>query len=457
MEEQIGALHEQAMEILALETRLATLRQKYNRLREELSPYTMQMDLITFPSTIATPILRCPEDILYMIFHLYLAQGHQQIRTLLLVCKGWNQFVMNTPKLWARLHIVDAYDLFTLRTRRSKKPYISACMERSCNLKLDVILDLENFPNQFTLAQQEITACALDVLPKFQHQHFRRLFDNETSYFIAENYTIQMEKALEHLLGPQGKHLERWGMLNLTLPSTLVDNIRERIWRSLVNVTPNLVAFEIRNAPESWDRVSMGLLGPHFLDLSAAKKVTLHMAKPISYFHFSPAMLERLTIMFEDLSDLNDLNHLTKLRELHLCGRVDFTPLQMESLSITLPRLQRLVLSGYYKSLALVKFELPKLEVLTLRFNGALPPLPEVSPMQIDFYCHAISGPEDISQNNINGIDILLYSYPAIRTLTIRKTLQAAALDVIATRKAMKKLPNLTRLIIKENGSWLHV
>jgi hypothetical protein len=189
-------------------------------------------------------------------------------------------------------------------------------------------------------------------------------------------------------------------------------------------------------------------------DLSAAKKVTLHIAKPISCFDLSPAVLECLVIMFEDLSNLNELNHLTRLRELHLCGKIDFTPSQMESLSITLPRLQHLTLSGHFKSLAPVKFELPKLENLTLKFKGVLPPLPEVSPMQIDCSCHAISGPEEILQNNINGLDILLYSYPAIRTLTIRKPLQAAALNVIATRKAMKKLPNLTHLVIKD-GSWL--
>lgn len=462
MRQQIDALHKQAMEIVTLETRLATLRQKYNRLRE-LSPYldtTMQMDLATLPSTnvtIAAPIHRCPADILYMIFHLYLAQDHQQIRILLLVCKDWNQFVMNSPKLWARLHIVDAYDLFSLRTRHSKKSYISACMERSCNLKLEVKLYLQNFPDQFTLAREEFTKCALDVIPKAQHQEFQRIFDNGPSYFTAKNYTIQVEQALERLVGPRGEHLKRWGMLNLTLPTTLFNNIRERIWRSLVNVTPSLAVFEIRNPPASWDGAFSGFPEAPYPDLSAAKKVTLHVAKPISHFHLSPAVLEHLIIMFENLSSLNELNHLTRLRELHLCGKVDSDPPQMDSLVITLPRLQRLVLSGHYKSLALVKFGLPKLENLTLKFKGVLPPLPEVSPTEIVCDCHAISGPEDILQNDINGLDILLYSYPAIRTLTIRKPLQAAALNVVATRKAMKKLPNLTRLIIKEDGSWLHV
>jgi hypothetical protein len=461
----MDTLHKQAMEIAVVETRLAALRQEYNRLREELSPYidtTMQIDSVkvTLPSTnvtIAAPIHCCPQDILYMIFDFSLARDHQQIRTLLLVCKDWYYFVMNSPKLWTRLQIMDAYDLFDLKTRRSKESYILACMKRCCNLKLDVRLDLQNFPDQFSLAREEITTCALDVLPKAQHQQFRELFDDGSVYFTSKHYTTQMEQALERLVGPQGKHLERWGMLSLILPTTSFDDIRERIWRSLVNVTPNLAAFEIRNPPESWDGVFPGLPEALYPDLSAAKKVILHIAKPISCFHLSPTVLERLVIKFKSLSNLNELNHLTRLRQLHLYGQVDLTPPQTDSISITLPRLRRLILSGHYKSLVLVKFELPKLENLTLRFNEALPPLPEVSPQEIDCDCYAISGSEDILQNNINGLDTLLYSYPAIRTLTIRKPLQAAALNVIATRKAMKKLPNLTRLVIKEDGSWLHV
>jgi hypothetical protein len=83
--QQINTLQKQKMEIVALETRLATLRQNYNRLREELSPYldtrlTMQMGLVTIPSTnvtIAAPIHHCPQDILYMILDFYLARDHQ--------------------------------------------------------------------------------------------------------------------------------------------------------------------------------------------------------------------------------------------------------------------------------------------------------------------------------------------------------------------------------------------
>jgi F-box-like len=280
VKQQMDTLHKQAMEIAVVETRLAALRQEYNRLREELSPYlhtTIQMDSAkaTHPFTnvtIGAPIHCCPQDILYVIFAFYLARDHQQIRTLLLVCKDWNYFVMNSPKLWTRLHIMDAYDLFDLKTRRSKESYILACMERSCDLKLDVRLDLQNFPDQFFLAREEIIACALDVLPKAQHQQFRELFDDGPLYFTAKHYTTQMERALERLVGPQGKHLERWGMLNLILPATSCDNIRERIWRSLVNVTPSLAAFEIRNPPESWDGVFPGLPEALYPDLSAAKK-----------------------------------------------------------------------------------------------------------------------------------------------------------------------------------------
>jgi hypothetical protein len=161
---QIQQLDEQEARIVELEVELSQLRNAHAELERNLAPYridapfenitSIQRIPLELSQVEIPPIHRCPDEILCLIFEKYviIPDYHPYIRCILLVCRRWYTLVTNTSKLWARIDI-SGLDLFDIGSRKSRFPYIFACLNRSKNLPLTVDLDMRDLSHSNYIAE----------------------------------------------------------------------------------------------------------------------------------------------------------------------------------------------------------------------------------------------------------------------------------------------------------------
>jgi hypothetical protein len=324
------------------------------------------------------PIHRCPNEILIQIFNYYLEPFHHyHIRRLLLVCKRWHSIVMRTKKLWARIEIDNAVDLFGIETKTSLVPYVDACFERSQDLTLDVDLNLEDFPDLDEYITTSLYTCAKSII---DYPHPRSVLSNlddirwncSSQWYESESKTI-----LNSLFGTKSRHLVRYHKLVLHLPydddkSAMIIAIRSS------GPFPNLKYLEVHNLHKSKS---------FFQDSSFPSVETIKLDEdvPLTNLAVSRTSIRHLEIGFDlQLSHLAELSSFTQLHKLVL-HLPEFGPRRDETyrISINLQYLAELTISGLHPWLRQVDFNLPSLNLLELGFESSFLGLPKVHPRRI--------------------------------------------------------------------------
>jgi F-box-like len=331
-------------EVAELEEELASFRIE-DRGRNILLPRAMDT------SKILPPIDRLPVEILCLTFERYLISRHPSIRILLLVCKRWNQIISTTPRLWARIEVGDAFELFDFYDLKSRLPYISACIERSGDALLDVELDMRRLPTREGYIKAEMERVALSLLEDDEIDAALDII-NEQSYTAISPFP-QLDAAIQLLIGQDCSSLKRWRTLRIQFPH----NTQARVtWEALTGDTTNLTTIHLENVSTHWV-VANKLLSFGGVNLSRIQRMSLDEAIPIHHFSVSPKVLQHLKISVDGtLQSIEKLSSFPLLCTLDLSCQEDYdeddspkTP--TPSLSIHLPQLKKLVISGEYFNL----------------------------------------------------------------------------------------------------------
>jgi hypothetical protein len=128
---QQDALRELENRIFTLEAELISARNEHNRVQ----------DRILLLQAWRSPVRRLPREILTLIFEYHPDDQQQRNGALMLVCKLWNEVVMNTPWLWSNI-------ILTLDSIEKVRPvwkYAHSCIEKSRGSLLDIFLDAQEF------------------------------------------------------------------------------------------------------------------------------------------------------------------------------------------------------------------------------------------------------------------------------------------------------------------------
>ena len=179
------------------------------------------------------------------------------------------------------------------------------------------------------------------------------------------------------------------------------------------------------------------------VDLSRIQRMSLGGTIPVHHFSVSPKVLQHLEISVDfALKSIEKLSSFPLLRTLGLSCEEDYdeddspkapTP----PLSIHLPELKKLVISGEYYSLKRINFDLPALQVLVVR-GADVYQLPKVSPQHIHWKDqYPKFGDEDRAIKAINTLVLLSKS---IRTLTVGEKHRTSFLMAVALSKAKRWL-----------------
>jgi hypothetical protein len=227
-------------------------------LKDELAPYLVpqatlessQISLRTLDvlANSKASIHRFPTEILSMIFALALIPNHHRIRTLVLVCRHWNEMVMQNPSLWSRLQIIAPRDPQKHPWRTwmdDMKRYLSACLHRSRTLGLWVEMDLLDLPSPSDYIADQLLSYAKSIIPSEHARLTDEMFSNTWEYESRAWEELIEDICKVLFTGPCYK-IERWAALSLRLPHS-DSMIAEHIWNSITGVASNLKELSIEN------------------------------------------------------------------------------------------------------------------------------------------------------------------------------------------------------------------
>ncbi|KAG8851473.1 hypothetical protein FRC20_001749 [Serendipita sp. 405] len=148
--EMMTSISTYEQQIAELSRQLCSKMQQYANLRASIDknclsyPATEDSEAIKEMSSGSSPISRCPDVILESIFEAVAEEGSHNILSLLTVSKRFHRLAMSNPLLWRKIFITINDNLTEINSL--SVPYIKACLERSGDAPLDVILDCDELP-----------------------------------------------------------------------------------------------------------------------------------------------------------------------------------------------------------------------------------------------------------------------------------------------------------------------
>lgn len=484
--QRVDLLHAKQQQVLDLEARIQILRNECDHLRVELSRYLIQRNVENDPGLVnsdgdkdrpqvpfyarkGAPIHQCPDEILGFIFSLYLIPRHMCIRRLLLVCKRFYRLVLESPRLWARIQIWDIDQFIRYTEKQPSTLYISACMERSRGLPIDVELDISNVHEK----PRRYLGASLNYIdhPLSKYAFDGMVYEYQQYCSEADIYTRYVGEAIERLKCPdrcpdeclnqshQNCYIKRWRSLSIDIADRR--SLAKCIWDALEPVTHNFVTIRISGCTRNWldhdeagseDGTLDGLEDMEAQqppDFSSAKSLQLPLGRSLLDFKASQAVLQHLDIQFyDDLVILHELSMFKHLEILKLCGFSERHTL-LNSFTIRLPSLKYLELSGGYEVIKDLDLDFPALRVLVFSGNDSHHVVSGISPNHLKWKIHYIRGS---SMAHLPLISLLL-EYPEVQTFTIPADFKEEVTKTIIQCQRWEELPNhLQWLAEDENG-----
>ncbi|KAG8830818.1 hypothetical protein FRC20_008275 [Serendipita sp. 405] len=109
------------------------------------------------------PISRCPDVLLGYIFEYIVEKGSHHISPLLTVDRRFHQLIMSNCFLWRKLFFTFGKDLKEVNCLSTR--YVQACLERSRNALLDVVLDYSDVLEQSFFTGEYVSKLIRDSVP----------------------------------------------------------------------------------------------------------------------------------------------------------------------------------------------------------------------------------------------------------------------------------------------------
>ncbi|KAG8851472.1 hypothetical protein FRC20_001748 [Serendipita sp. 405] len=338
------------------------------------------------------PISRCPDVILNSIFEIVAEEGSHKIPPLLTVSKRFHRLAMSNPLLWTKIFIVLHEDLAGINSLSTL--YVNACLERSGDALLDVVLDCRSLPQRRAYMQAYI--CDLIRRSVEDKQDKIDILDYLSCEFRGEvGYGCQYplyERKLELLLGiirtltgPENVHVRRWRSTIISSPYfddlDSVGGVDEAM-RSLLGVEmPNLQSLLIDRFDESKSD------GPSLWP--ALRELTTSAMMPIGRVPIDFTSLTSLNFHHYNyggyISNFSTLSQCVALQELTInCfgGAIINGP----PIEVGLPMLTLLVLEGHVGLLDYVRFISPNLEDWSLHCEPCNK-FPDVDAVYVQWDC----------------------------------------------------------------------
>lgn len=386
LRKRVNLLHAKERKLADLEAQLRILREECDDIRLEISRYLVQTDLNTGNGPLYTrkgaPLSRCPDEILTNIFSFYLIDRHISIRRLLLVCKRWNRLIMRSPRMWARIQILNIDPFIEWPSEEPlARRYITACMNRSNNLSMDIRLNLSGLNLNAREYRRELARCSTlgfgeyalefeidetdeideEVLCDYVHS---ALHDLTSACHCLDRNPSDNSSSGEHC----GSFIHRWSTLSITLPyQTITTNY---IWECISDVTSRLTTISITGYTGNWVE-ELEDYNTRLPDFPAVKTLILPLGRSLLDFRVSSTSLRHLSIHFyRDLTTLRELSHFERLEGLKLCGIHKVRWLEPR-FAIILPSLKKLALSGHYEVLNHLDLRLPGLSNYPELYNSS--------------------------------------------------------------------------------------
>lgn len=241
-----------------LRARLENLEKEHRWLRKELKPYSIPPEKpsnnLKFGTNQVNTVLhidRLPHDILYMVFKIYLEYDHHDIWKLASVSRGWNRFIMDCPGLWAQIQITTDTDHPIQYSFQHPLSYISACLERSQDLPLDISLRFDGFPTPDDSIQTTLTDTDGAVIDT---SDIENLVDPSWGWdldFDSPSYCWLFNRFFDRLVGINGQRMTRWSRLYIDVgyDRPLSASILKRLRGPL----PNLKHLNMQGFPRTGD------------------------------------------------------------------------------------------------------------------------------------------------------------------------------------------------------------
>ena len=291
-----------------------------------------------------------PPEALSAMFHAFIdiSKNHTRgLRPVLLVCKYWHNIATRTPQLWTDIHVL------VNRTYSLERKILFArlCVRNSGSLPLDITIDME--------------ACLQD----------RETYSRSTSRPLP-----QLFRALG---GPEYTATARWRSLDLKLRH-YPGEMAPAVSALFEAVAPNLERISIGNLGQNSGAVGLTRFLQYTPRLSllevdgdiALSTIAMTNAQTLEHLKMQP---------YSPGSHLTSamLSRFSKLRSLHLQPAFNQEALPFPGGTLSLPRLESLIIGHGFTDRITTSFELPSLRRLTLRsYVREVIHLPKVMPIE---------------------------------------------------------------------------
>lgn len=468
---KIRLLQEQEKEMASLEATLAKLEEDHAELKSEMKPSDLQATSKVselageadneWPKpniTNHSPIQRCPNNVLYLIFSHYVSGlglgKHQGIMRLLHICQRFQMIVRKSPQLWTRMEVSNPWLLFNFIKRTSNLSYVFSCIHYSASMPLDVFLNFENM-TQDRYIQREMVECMLSITDPTDESSIRQRASQLGSWdFNSPTYRRELKKVIQILTGHDGEHASRWSRLILHLPRA--GGEARDIWWQLSKSIGGITSLGVKGFPSGWMIIeksrskSKGLRSLKSLSFQTGD--IFHGTIPISkMFNLSRKSLESLTIdslyVPEILIGLSPLSMLQTLDLRCIWVKPEFRPF-----TISLPNLTRLRLSGDYSFLKDIQMKFPALVSLDLELGGWKQGL-KLSPRALRLYGKILfpyeSSWQAKSAMTKERISRIIQSLDTIQSVNGEQRYRDELVTAISECKSQGKASKVSQLVIE--------
>jgi hypothetical protein len=366
---KLAALHSQEAIVKQLSQSLNQAQIEYERLKMEICAYRTSL----------TPMQRCPEEVILMIFQAYANNNTSLATHLLPVCRRWHHIIVNAPGLWNHISVRyggtwDVKAEAGLATRR-----INTCLKYSASMPLHITLDCQNLESEQSRLSGYIAHCLNEIgFPDLDTSFKTRnvdvyslgatVLDRDISRCHPDHAIVSISTLVEDIR----RQKKRCESLDVILPKNNPRDLRQRVWQLFGRLSLSLVTLSVKESPRS---------GNSLFDLSSLE--VLKLTGDIEHLDFLPLKLNSLKCMvlettFAMYHRSLQLSRFTQLERLVLrCGQYyGWT----SAGTINLPCLRSLHLTSYPS--VSVTWNVPVLQLLEL--DGRLEwPLPDVRVLHV--------------------------------------------------------------------------